>query len=212
VPQYVLCFIYSSPALCFILVYNCGLTVRNKRMLCYVMVAVRYIGWRGRWWLPAGDRCAGGGQMSKILRAHRTVVSRGWRTDCVAVLASNDTTLRAQWCLHKNLSNNNAIKTPSAAMSLQRIIATQSRRRRTEARGLQQQLVRSQLGKADRHSLDFTFRRLCMKLFLNGSIDIVKDCQCCFDLPSFVLIRWQDKFILRYSSTVNGFCQFCNKL
>jgi len=32
-----------------------------------------------------------------------------------------------------------------------------------------------QLGKADRHSLDFTFNRLCMKLFKTVSIDIAKD-------------------------------------
>jgi len=37
-PQYVLTFIYFRPALCFILVYNCGLTVRNKR-ICYVMLS-----------------------------------------------------------------------------------------------------------------------------------------------------------------------------
>ena len=41
VPQYVLTFICFRPALCFILVYNCGLTVHNKRIcyvvLCYVM-------------------------------------------------------------------------------------------------------------------------------------------------------------------------------
>ena len=30
-------FIYFTPALCFILMYNCGLTVRNKR-ICYVML------------------------------------------------------------------------------------------------------------------------------------------------------------------------------
>ena len=29
------------------------------------------------------------------------------------------------------------------------------------------ELENFQLGKADRHSLDFTFNRLCMKLFLN---------------------------------------------
>jgi len=71
-----------------------------------------------------------------------------------------------------------------------------------------------QLGKADRHSLDFTFNRLCMKLFKTGSIDVVKDCQSYFaiDLPSCDIKRRQDKFILRYISTVNGFCQFCNKL
>jgi len=63
------------------------------------------------------------------------------------------------------------------------------------------------LGKADRHSLDFTFNRLCMKLFKTGSIDVVKDYQSCFaiDLPSCVLKRKQNKFVLRYISTVNGF-------
>ena len=37
VPKYVLTFKYFRPALCFIFVYNCGLTVRNKR-ICYVML------------------------------------------------------------------------------------------------------------------------------------------------------------------------------
>ena len=71
-----------------------------------------------------------------------------------------------------------------------------------------------QLGKADRHSSDFTFNRLCMKLLKTGNIGVVKDCQSCFaiDLPSCVLKGRQDKFISRYISTVNGFCQFCNKL
>ena len=43
-----------------------------------------------------------------------------------------------------------------------------------------------QLAKADLPSLDFTFNRLCMKLFKTGSIDVVKDCQSYFaiDLPS----------------------------
>jgi len=64
-----------------------------------------------------------------------------------------------------------------------------------------------QLGKADRHSLDFTFNRLCMKLFKTESIDVVKDCQRYFaiDLPSCDLKRGQDNFILQYISTVNGF-------
>ena len=71
-----------------------------------------------------------------------------------------------------------------------------------------------QFGKADRHSLDFTSNRLCMKLFKTGSTDVVKDCQSYFaiDLPSCVLKRRHDKFILRCVLTVNGFCQFCNKL
>ena len=43
-----------------------------------------------------------------------------------------------------------------------------------------------QLGDADLRSLDFTFNRLCVKLFKTGSIDVVKDCQRYFaiDLPS----------------------------
>ena len=71
-----------------------------------------------------------------------------------------------------------------------------------------------QLGKADLQSLDFTFNRLCMKLFKTGSIDIVKDCLNCFaiDLPSCVCKKRQDKFILRYISTVNSFCKFCSNL
>jgi len=36
-----LTFIYFSPVLCFILEYNCGLTVRNKR-ICNVMLIVIY--------------------------------------------------------------------------------------------------------------------------------------------------------------------------
>jgi len=57
-------------------------------------------------------------------------------------------------------------------------------------------------------------QQLCIKLFKTGSIDVVKDCQSYFaiDLPSCDVKRRQDKFILRYSSTVNGFCQFYNKL
>jgi len=71
-----------------------------------------------------------------------------------------------------------------------------------------------QLGKADLHSLDFTFNRLCMKLFKTGSIDIVKDCQNYFaiDLPSCMLKKRQDKFIARYKSTVNNFCKCCINL
>jgi len=55
---------------------------------------------------------------------------------------------------------------------------------------------------------------LCMKLFETGSIDVVNDCLSCFaiDLPSCVLKSRQDKLILRYTTTVNSYCQFCNKL
>jgi len=56
-----------------------------------------------------------------------------------------------------------------------------------------------------------------MKLFKTGSIDVVKDSQSYFatDLPNSDLKRRQDKFILRYVSTVNGFRQFvksCNTI
>ena len=49
-----------------------------------------------------------------------------------------------------------------------------------------------------------------MKLFKTVSIDVVKDCQSYFaiDLPSCDPKRRQDKFILRYISTVNGFANF----
>jgi len=55
-----------------------------------------------------------------------------------------------------------------------------------------------QLGKADLHSLDFTFNHFCIKLFKTGRIDVIKDCQNYFaiDLPSCVLKKKQDKFIL----------------
>jgi len=46
-----------------------------------------------------------------------------------------------------------------------------------------------------------------------GSTDVVKDCRSCFaiDLPSCVLKRRQDKFILRYFYS-EWFCQFRNNL
>ena len=66
-----------------------------------------------------------------------------------------------------------------------------------------------QLGKADLQSLDFIFNRLCMKLFKTGSINVVKDCLSCFaiNLPRCICKKRQDKFILRYNSTINGFWQ-----
>ena len=67
-----------------------------------------------------------------------------------------------------------------------------------------------QFGKADRHSLDFTFNRLCMKLFKTGSKRLSE--LLCYWSAELWSQKRQDKFILRYISTVNGFCQFCNKL
>ena len=64
----------------------------------------------------------------------------------------------------------------------------------------------------ERHCLDFAPNGLCMKLFKTGSIDVVKDCRSRFatDLPSCVLERRQDKFILQYSSI--QWTLFANKL
>ena len=55
-----------------------------------------------------------------------------------------------------------------------------------------------QFGKADLQSLDFTFNRLCMKLFKTGSIDVVTDCLSCFAvLCRAVIVKRQVKFTLR---------------
>jgi len=53
-----------------------------------------------------------------------------------------------------------------------------------------------------------------MKLFKTESIEVVRDCQSYFaiDLPSCDLKRRQDKFIIRYISTGNAFCQYCYML
>ena len=57
-----------------------------------------------------------------------------------------------------------------------------------------------QLGKADRHSLDFTFNRLCMKLFKTGSIDVVKDCQSYFAIGLPAVILKEDRTSLFYDT------------
>jgi len=53
-----------------------------------------------------------------------------------------------------------------------------------------------------------------MKLFKTGRIDVAIDCQRYFaiDLPSCDLKRRQDKFILQYVSTVNGFLSILEKV
>jgi len=60
-------------------------------------------------------------------------------------------------------------------------------------------------------AIAYTFRWLFIHAAKTGSIDVVKDCQNYFaiDLPSSVLKTRQDKFIVRYKSTVNNFCKFC---
>ena len=68
-----------------------------------------------------------------------------------------------------------------------------------------------QLSNADLRSLDFTFNRLFMKLFKTNSIDVVKACQSFTgsEVPSCVLKRKTDKFILRLENT---FCNFCSSI
>ena len=60
---------------------------------------------------------------------------------------------------------------------------------------------------ADKRSLDFTFNRLFMKLFKTKSIDVVKACQSFTgsEVPSCVLKRKTDKFILRFNCVENTF-------
>ena len=54
-------------------------------------------------------------------------------------------------------------------------------------------------------SLDFTFNRLFIKLFKTKSIDVVKACQSFIgsEVPSCVLKRKTDKFILRFNCVEN---------
>jgi len=67
------------------------------------------------------------------------------------------------------------------------------------------------LSNTDLQSLDFTFNRLFMKLFRTNSIDVVKDCQYYFgcEIPSRLIKNKLDKFILRYNSVENVFCNYC---
>jgi len=69
------------------------------------------------------------------------------------------------------------------------------------------------LSNADLRSLDFTFNRLFMKLFKTNSID-VKACQSFTgsEVPSCVLKRKTDKFILRFNCVENIFCNFCSSI
>jgi len=66
------------------------------------------------------------------------------------------------------------------------------------------------LRSADLHSLDFTYNRLFMKLFMTKSIDVVKDCQYLFGavLPSVLVLRKADKLALRYQYLENAFCTY----
>jgi len=58
-------------------------------------------------------------------------------------------------------------------------------------------------------TIDFTFNRLCMKLFKTGSIDVVKDCLSCFaiDLPSCICKKGR---ISSYYVTIPQWTVFVN--
>ena len=66
-----------------------------------------------------------------------------------------------------------------------------------------------QLSNGDQHSLDFTYNRMCMKLFKSLNIDLVHECQsylCCV-MPITVRDRSQ-KFIAKYDNSDNAFYNF----
>jgi len=53
-----------------------------------------------------------------------------------------------------------------------------------------------------------------MKLFKTKSIDVVKACQSFTgsEVPSCVLKRKTDKFILKFNCVDNTFCNFCSSI
>ena len=71
-----------------------------------------------------------------------------------------------------------------------------------------------QLSNGDLHSLDFTYNRMCMKLFKSSNVELIKECQsyfCC--LPCSLNVKEIcQKFISKYEKSVNTFCQYCNAL
>ena len=69
-----------------------------------------------------------------------------------------------------------------------------------------------QLSNGDLHSLDFTYNRMCMKLFKSSNVELIKDGKsnlCCL-LPSLNVKERSQKFICKYETSVNTFCQYCS--
>ena len=68
-----------------------------------------------------------------------------------------------------------------------------------------------QLSNGDLHSLDFTYNRMCMKLFKSSNVELIKECQGYFRclLPSLNVKDRCQKFISKYENSVNTFCQYC---
>jgi len=66
----------------------------------------------------------------------------------------------------------------------------------------------------DLHSLDFTYNRMCMKLFKSSNVELIKECQSYFRciLPSLIVKERCHKFINKYENSFNAFCQYCNAL
>ena len=71
-----------------------------------------------------------------------------------------------------------------------------------------------ELSNADLRSLDFTFNRLFVKLFKTKSIDVFKACQSFTgsEVPSCLLKRKIDNFILRFNAVENTFCNFYSSI
>jgi len=67
-----------------------------------------------------------------------------------------------------------------------------------------------QLSNGDLHSLDFTYNRMCMKLFKSSNIELIKECQEYFRclLPSSNVKERCQKFIIKYENSVNTLGHF----
>jgi len=69
----------------------------------------------------------------------------------------------------------------------------------------------STISNGDLHSLDFTYNRMCMKLFKSSHVELIKECQF-LCMPSLNVKERCQKFISKYENSVNTFCQYCNAL
>jgi len=66
------------------------------------------------------------------------------------------------------------------------------------------------LNKTSVNSLDFVIDRFFMKLFKTNNVDTVRNCQkeFAFELPSVILARHSEHFLIKYKSCDNAFCKF----
>ena len=64
-----------------------------------------------------------------------------------------------------------------------------------------------QLSNGDLYSLDFTYNRMCMKLFKCSNVELIKSYFRCL-LPSLTVKERCQKFISKYESPVNSFCHY----